>query len=70
MKTESLVMTIDFGKNHFNAIYLNNKLSLIASNGRMIFVNNIILAGPHEESADLQTKQFDGEKREMVKQLQ
>jgi hypothetical protein len=28
MKEEALIMTIDFWKNHFNAIYLNNHLSL------------------------------------------
>lgn len=38
MKAEAMVMTIDFGNNHFNAIYLNNELKLIASNGSMIAI--------------------------------
>ena len=46
MKEEALVMTIDFGENHFNAIYLNNQLKLISSNGSMITV-----AGPEQFEA-------------------
>ena len=40
MKEEALVMTIDFGKNHFNAIYLNNQLKLISPEGCMITIND------------------------------
>jgi hypothetical protein len=50
MKGEALVMTIDFGKNHFNAIYLNNQLKLISSNGSMITV-----AGPEHFEAPEET---------------
>ena len=35
-------MTIDFGNNHFNAIYLNDQLKLIASDGRIITINESI----------------------------
>ncbi len=55
MKGEALVMTIDFGNDHFNAIYLNNQLKLIASNGRMITINNSAPARPNEESTDIST---------------
>ena len=40
MKNEALVMTIDFGKNHFNAIHLNNQLKLISSEGCIITIND------------------------------
>jgi hypothetical protein len=36
MKSDVLVMTIDFGKNHFNAIILDNQLKLISPAGTMI----------------------------------
>ena len=52
MKEEVLIMTIDFGNNHFNTIYLNDQLKLIASDGRMITVNDTHIR-VHEESADL-----------------
>ena len=38
MKIEVLVMTIDFGENHFNAILLDNQLKLISPAGTMITV--------------------------------
>ena len=58
MKKEALVMTIDFGKNHFNAIHLNDQLKLIASDGRMITVNDTD-SRTHQESADLRSNSFD-----------
>ena len=36
MKSEAIVMTLDLGTNHFNAILLDNQLKLISSNGSMI----------------------------------
>ena len=38
MKSEAMVMTLDFGKNHFNAIFLNKQLKLISSNGTIITI--------------------------------
>ena len=40
MKIEVLVMTIDFGENHFNAILLDNQLKLISPAGTMITVRD------------------------------
>ena len=40
MKSEVLVMTIDFGENHFNAILLDNQLKLISPAGTMITVRD------------------------------
>jgi len=40
MKSEILVMTIDFGENHFNAILLDNQLKLISPAGTMITVRD------------------------------
>jgi len=51
-------MTIDFGNNHFNAIYLNDQLKLIASDGRMITLNDTHIRS-HQESADLRSNLFD-----------
>ncbi len=51
MKEEALVMTIDFGKNHFNAIYLNNQLRLISSDGCMITINDPQVKGHKERRA-------------------
>ena len=59
MKTEVLVMTIDFGKNHFNAIYLNNQLRLIAPDGVMIILIKPAHAKALEESRSLFTKLND-----------
>jgi len=59
MKDEALVMTIDFRKNHFNAIYLNNQLKLISSNGRVITINDTRHFRTDEESTDLRTNLFD-----------
>jgi len=50
MKEETLVMTIEFGNSHFNAIYLNNQLKLIASNGNMTTMEI------HEESTGKDVK--------------
>jgi hypothetical protein len=36
MKSEAIVMTLDFGKDHFNAILLGNQLKLVSSNGGII----------------------------------
>ena len=58
MKNESLVMTIDFGKNHFNAIYLNDQLKLIASDGSMFTINDNHVSA-HKESADLRANLFE-----------
>ena len=38
MKEEAIVMTIDFGKNYFNVIHLNNQLKLISPGGCMITI--------------------------------
>lgn len=38
MKSEAIVMTIDFGKNHFNAILLDKQLKLISSKGSIITI--------------------------------
>lgn len=59
MKEEALVMTIDFGNNHFNVIYLNNQLKLIAPNGRMITIEDTTHPGVDEESAGIATNLFD-----------
>ena len=50
MKEEALVMTIDFGINHFSAIYLNNQLKLVSSNGSMISINDPDDLKTHYES--------------------
>jgi hypothetical protein len=62
MKEEALVMTIDFGKNHFNAIYLNNQLKLISSNGSMITV-----AGPEQFEAPEETRNISTHLAEFFK---
>ena len=36
MKSEAIVITMDFGTNYFNAILLNKKLKLISCNGTVI----------------------------------
>ena len=58
MKEQALVMTIDFGKNLFNAIYLNNQLKLISSNGHIITINDPHIK-PHEERGDISRNLFD-----------
>jgi len=58
MKKETLIMTIDFGKNHFNAIHLNDQLKLIASDGRMLTINDTCV-GAHEGSAGLSKNLFE-----------
>ena len=52
-------MTIDFRKNHVNAIYLNNQLKLIASNGRMITTNDSEHLQTHKKNSDLATNLFN-----------
>ena len=58
MKEEALVMTIDIGKNHFNAIYLNNQLTLISSDGCIITINDPHVRG-HKERTDISTNLLD-----------
>jgi len=58
MKEETLVMTIDFGGNHFNAIYLNNQLKLIASNGRIVTITDTTPIKVQEQS-DISTDLVD-----------
>jgi hypothetical protein len=58
MKEEALVMTIDFVKNHFNAIYLNNQLRLISSDGCMITINGPNVKA-HEERTGISTDLLD-----------
>ena len=36
MNNEAVVMTIDFGRDHFNAIVLNGQLKLILTDGTII----------------------------------
>lgn len=55
MKEEALVMTIDFRKNHFNAIHLNNQLKLISPNGCIITVHDAQQFRSHEETKDMST---------------
>jgi len=50
MKREALVMTIDFGKNHFNAIHLNHQLKLTSGNGLMITINDPGHVKAHEQT--------------------
>jgi hypothetical protein len=50
MKEEAIVITIDFGINHFSAIYLNNQLKLVSSNGSMISINDPRDLKAHNES--------------------
>jgi hypothetical protein len=59
MKKEALVMTIDFGKNHFNAIHLNNQLKLISSNGCMITINDPGRLKRHEQTEKMLTRLID-----------
>lgn len=40
MKSEAVVMTIDFGRNHFNAILLERQLKLISSKGSIISISD------------------------------
>ena len=56
MKEEALIMTIDFGKNHFNAIYLNNQFRLISSDGHMITINDPGRLKRHEQTEKILTK--------------
>ena len=63
MKEEALVITIDFGSSHFNAIHLNNQLKLIASTGRMITINDTTRVRAHEEGTDISTDLVDFFKR-------
>jgi len=58
MKEEALVMMIDFGKNHFNAIYLNEQLRLISPGGCMITINDPHTRG-HKERRDMSTNLLD-----------
>jgi len=53
MKEEAMIMTIHFGNNHFNAIYLKNQLRLITSSGRMINVEDMTSVRTCEEGKDL-----------------
>ena len=59
MKKEALVMSIDFGKNHFNAIHLNNQLKLISSNGYMITINDPGHLKGHEQTEKILTRLID-----------
>jgi hypothetical protein len=52
-------MTIDFGKNHFNAIHLNNQLKLISSNGCMITINDPGRLKTHEQTEKMLTRLID-----------
>jgi len=38
MKSEAIVMTLGFGRNHFNAIALDNQLKLISNGGNIISI--------------------------------
>ena len=38
MKSEAIVMTLYFGRNHFNAIVLNKQLKLISGRGNFISI--------------------------------
>jgi len=58
MKEEALIMTIDFGKNHFNAIYLNNQLKLISPDGSIITINNPHVKA-HQERKNISTDLLD-----------
>ena len=53
MKSDVLVMTIDFGENHFNAMLLDNQLKLISPAGTMITVwdDNRVTIGKQGEQA-------------------
>ena len=51
MKSEAIVMTVDFGRNHFNAILLDEQLKMISSNG-----NIISLPGDNHKGQTEQTK--------------
>ena len=55
MKEEALIMTIDFGHDHFNAIYLNDQLKLIASSGSMITIDGTKHIIPAEKITELTT---------------
>jgi len=55
MKEETLIMTIDLGNKHFNAIHLNNQLKLIASDGGMITIDDTM----REESSAASKNSFD-----------
>jgi hypothetical protein len=59
MKEEALVMTIDFGKNHFNAIHLNNQLKLISCNECMITINDHGRLKAHEQTEKILTRLID-----------
>ena len=55
MKSDVLVMTIDFGVNHFNAILLDNQLKLISPAGTMITVrddNRVTIMKQAEQAID------------------
>ena len=59
MKNEALVMTIDFGKNHFNAIHLNNQLKLISSDGCMVTINDSGRLKAHEQTQKMSARLID-----------
>ena len=59
MKEETLIMTIDLGNKHFNAIYLNNQLKLIASDGGMITIDDRMNVRVREESSAVSKNSFD-----------
>ena len=62
MKSEAIVMTIDFEKNHFNAILLNKQLKLISNNG-----NIITLQGDSKKSLPEQTSRIVNQLSEFFK---